>query len=202
VELVATLVYNITKVRKILNEVNENSVVLFPETVRIPWHTIKYYSRRKNLFIVYNDDTYVNGKFHITMKGVNRGRLEWMVHKYYLWKGDYADWDPAPRLAPIVKIRGYTACVAICYELAFVSRFNKLYAIGMIAKESKAEILLIPADWWFNFRLPQNVLSSAFNCIPSLKVGLFSCRRELAFVSTKKELQKITKKGWLSVEIS
>ena len=68
-EFAATLVYNITKVKKILKEVNENSVVLFPESVKIPWHIVKYYSENKKLFIIYNDDTYVNGKYHITKKG-------------------------------------------------------------------------------------------------------------------------------------
>jgi predicted amidohydrolase len=135
------------------------------------------------------------------MKGVDKGKLKWMVHKYYLWKGDYEDWDPAPILAPIVRIRNRVTVISICYEIAFVSRFNKPYQIGKIAKKAKAEILLMPADWAFNFRLPQNVLSSAFNCIPSLKVGLFSCRRELAFASTRKQKKKITEKGWVSVEI-
>jgi hypothetical protein len=59
----------------------------------------------------------------------------------------------------------------------------------------------MPADWWWNWGLPQNVLSSAFNCIPSLKAGLFSCRRNMAFASTRKQKNKITEKGWVSVEI-
>jgi predicted amidohydrolase len=200
-EFVATLVYNITKVKKILKEVNENSVVLFPESVKIPWYTVKYYSENKKLFIIYNDDSYVNGKYHITMKGVDKGKIKWMVHKYYLWEGDIGYWDPAPALNPIVKIRGRTVAVTICYEISKIAGYNKLYQIGKIIKKAKTEILLMPADWWFNFCMPQCALTSAFNNIPSLKVGVFSCRRELAFVSTKKERRKITKKGWVSIEI-
>ncbi|HUS98917.1 MAG TPA: hypothetical protein VMY59_01180 [Candidatus Thermoplasmatota archaeon] len=200
-EFVATLVYNITKVRKILNEVNKNSVILFPESVKIPWHTVKYYSEKKKLFIIYNDDTYVNGKYHITMKGIDAGKLKWMVHKHYLWEGDIGYWDPAPTLSPVVKIRNHTAAVTICFEISKIAGYNKLFNIGKLIKKAKVEILLMPADWWFNFSMPQCALTSAFNNIPSLKVGIFSCRRELAFVSTKTKREKITKKGWVSVEI-
>ncbi len=200
-ELVATLVYNIKKAKEILQEVNKNSVVLFPESVMLLWRTVKYYSEKKNLFIIYNDDTYINGKFHITMRGIDKGKLKWMVHKYYLWKSDCEDYDPAPKLAPIVKIRGHTACVVICYEIAFVAGFNKLYDIGNIAKKAKTEFLLMPANWFFNWRLPQYVSSIAFKRIPTLKASLFSTRRELAFANTVKEHNKITEKGWASIKI-
>ncbi len=200
-ELIATLVYNINKAKKILKQVPNNSVVLFPESIMIPSHTVRYYSEKKRLFVIYNYDYSGNGKCYITMKGIDKGKLRWMVHKYYLWKGDYDYWDPAPMLAPIVKIRGHTACVAICYEIAFVAGYNKLYAIGKIAKKAKAEILLMPADWYFNWMLPKYVSTIAFKRISSLKASLFSCRRELAFASTKKDRNKITEKGWVSVEV-
>ncbi len=200
-EFVATLVYNIKKAKEILQEVNKNSVVLFPESVMLLWHTVKYYSEKKNLFIIYNDDAYINGKFHITMRGIDKGKLKWMVHKYYLWKSDYEYCDPASKLAPIVKIRGHTACVAICYEIAFVAGFNKLYEIGKIMKKEKTELLLMPANWFFNWKLPQYVSSIAFRQIPNLKASLFSTRRELAFANTKKNRNKITEKGWVSIEI-
>ncbi|MFA5103017.1 MAG: hypothetical protein WC525_07665 [Candidatus Thermoplasmatota archaeon] len=200
-ELIATLVHNRDKAKKILKEVPNNSIVLLPESLWMKGHIINYYSKKKSLFIIYNQDTKINGKHYITMKGVDKGKVMWMVHKYFLWSTGGGYWFPAPKLDPIVKIRGHTAAVAICYELAFVSRFNKLYEIGKIAKKAKAEILLMPADWAYNFGLPQNVLSSAFNCIPSLKAGVFSCRQELAFVSTKLERTKITKRGWVSIEI-
>jgi hypothetical protein len=136
------------------------------------------------------------------MRGVDKGKQKWMVYKYYLWKEDYSvGWDPTPKLDPIVKIRGHTACVAICYEIAYIARFNKLYEIGKIAKKAKAELLLMPANWSFNFVLPQCTSSIAFKHIPSLKASLFSCRRELTFVSTKKERKKIIEKGWVSIEI-
>jgi hypothetical protein len=201
-ELIATLVHNRNKAKKILKEVPNNSIVLFAEAVMIPSYTVRYYSEKKNLFVIYNDDYYANGKAYITMKGVDKGKLKWMVHKYYLWKEDYSvGWDPAPKLAPIVKIRGHTACVAICYEIAFIAGFNKLYEIGKMAKKAKVELLFMPANWSFNWRLPQYVSSIAFKRIPSLKVSLFSTRRELAFVSTKKKCTKITKRGWISIEI-
>ncbi len=201
-ELIATLVHNKNKAKNILKEVPNNSIVLFAEAVEIPSYIVRYYSEKKNLFVIYNDDYYTNGKSHITMRGVDKGKQKWMVHKYYLWKEDYKEgWDPAPKLAPIVKIRGHTACVAICYEIAFVAGFNKLYEIGKIAKKAKAEILIMPANWSFNWRLPQCVSSIAFKCIPTLKASLFSTRRELAFASTKKKRTKITKKGWVSIEI-
>ena len=93
------------------------------------------------------------------------------------------------------------ACVAICYEIAFVAGYNKLYEIGKIAKKAKTELLLMPADWSFNWRLPPYVSTIAFKRIPSLKASFFSTRRKLAFASTKKERKKITEKGWVSVEI-
>ena len=200
-ELIATLVYDINKAKEILKQVPKNSVVLFPESIMLPAYIVRYYSKKKNLFVIYNDDYKVKGKYYITMKGIDKGKLKWMVHKYYLWKGDYDDWDPAPKLAPIVKIRGHTTCVAICYEIAYVAGFNKLYEIGKIAKKAKTELLLMPADWSFNWRLPPYVSSIAFKRISSLKTSLFSTRRELAFASTKKERKKITKKGWVSVKI-
>lgn len=201
-ELIATLVHNRNKAKNILKEVPNNSIVLFAEAVMIPSNTIKYYSEKKNLFVIYNDDYYGNGKCHITMRGVDKGKLKWMVHKYYLWKSDYKEgWDPAPKLAPIVKIRGHTACVAICYEIAFVAGYNKLYEIGKIAKKAKTELLLMPANWSFNWMVPQYASTIAFKRIPSLKASLFSTRRVLAFASTKKQRTKITKRGWVSVEI-
>jgi len=201
-ELIATLVHNRNKAKKILKEVPNNSIVLFAEAVMIPSNTVRYYSEKKSLFVIYNDDYYANGKSYITMRGVDKGKQKWIVHKYYLWKEDYSvGWDQAPKLAPIVKIRGHTACVAICYEIAFVARFNKLYEIGKIAKKAKAELLLMPANWSFNWMLPQYASSIAFKRIPSLKASLFSTRREMAFASTKKLRKKIIKKGWVSIEI-
>ena len=201
-ELIATLVHNRNKAKRILKEVPENSVVLFAEAVEIPPHIVKYYSQKKDLFVIYNDDYYPNGKSYITMRGVDKGKQKWMVHKYYLWKNDFKwGWNPAPRLAPIVKIRGHTACVAICYEIVFIARYNKLCEIGNIAKNAKAELLIMPANWSYNWRLPQYVSSIAFKRIPTLKASLFSARRELAFASTKKQRKKIMQKGWVSIEI-
>ena len=199
-ELIATLVCNRNKARKILKEVPNNSIVLLPESLWLEKYTVNYYSFKKKLFIIYNEDTRINGKHYITMKGVDKGKLKWMVHKYYLWNYDNY-WSPAPSLNPIVNIRSHIAGIAICYEIAKVAGYNKLFQIGKIVKKAKAEILLMPADWTFNWRLPQSILTSAFNNIPSLKVGVFSCRRELAFASTKKERKKIIEKGWVSIEI-
>lgn len=200
-KLIATLVYNRKKAIDILKEIPNNAVVLFPENVNLSFHAVRYYSKKKNLFIIYNDDGRVDGKCYNSMFGVDRGKLKWMVHKYFLWddENDYTDKPPHPD--PAVNIRGHKTCIAICYEIAFVSRFNKLYTIGKIAKKHKVEIMMLPANWEFNWTLPQCIMTSAFNCIPSLKVGLFSCRRELAFVSSKKNRTKITNKGWISIEI-
>ena len=201
-ELIATLVHNKNKAKNILKEVPNKSIVLFAEAVEIPPNIVKYYSKKKDLFVIYNEDYYNNGNSYISMRGVDKGKLKWMVHKYFLWKSDVkAGWDRPPELAPIVKIRGHTACVAICYEIAFVAGYNKLYDIGKIAKKAKTELLFMPANWSYNWMLPQYVSTIAFKRIPSLKVSLFSCRQELAFASTKKERKKITEKGWVSVEI-
>jgi len=200
-EFVATLVCNRNKARKILKEVNNNSIVLLPESLWMERYTVNYYSLTKNLFIIYNEDVCIEGKHYITMKGVDKGKLKWMVHKYFLWTTGDGYWTSAPKLDPIVKIRGHTAAVAICYEISKVAGYNKLFQIGKVIKKAKVEILLMPADWWWHWRLPQSALTSAFNNIPSLKVGVFSCRRELAFVSSKQKRTKITKKGWVSVEI-
>jgi len=84
-ELIAILVHNRNKVKRVMQEVPKNGVVLFPESLWLPWRTVQYYSEKKDLFIIYNEDICIKGKHYITMKGVDKGKLMWMVHKYFLW---------------------------------------------------------------------------------------------------------------------
>ncbi len=201
-ELIATLVHNRNKAKNILIEVPEKSIVLFAEDLMISPNIVKYYSEKKNLFVVYNEDYFVNGKAYISMRGIDKGKLKWMVHKYYLWKNDYrCGWNPAPKLDPIVKIRGHSTCVAICYEIAFIAGYNKLFSIGKLAKKAKVELLLMPANWSFNWGLPQYVSTIAFKRISSLKASLFSTKQGQAFIKTRRKLEKITERGWVSIEI-
>lgn len=199
-ELIATLVYTRSKAKRILQEIPPKSVVLLPEGLWMNPNVVDYYSRRKELFVIYNKDLIKNGRHFISMQGIDCGKLKWSVQKHYLWN-DYDGYWHSGELSPIVEIRGVTTAICICYELSKIAGHGKLFNLGRIIKEAKTELLLMPADWQFNWRLPQSVLTSAFNNIPSLKVGLFSCRQELAFADTKKERRKITKKGWVSVEI-
>jgi hypothetical protein len=73
VKFIATLVNSNKKAIKILKEIPENSVVLFPESVSLNGSTVKKYSLERGLFIIYNSDTNENGKFYISMRGVDEG---------------------------------------------------------------------------------------------------------------------------------
>ncbi len=48
-ELIATLVHNRNKAKKILKEVPNNSIVLFAEAVEIPSYTVRLLLRKEKL---------------------------------------------------------------------------------------------------------------------------------------------------------
>lgn len=196
--LVATMCSKPNQAIDILKEIPNNAVVLFPENVEVSPNMVRYYSKKKNLFVIFNQDYYS----YITMRGVDCGTETWQVQKYYLSKGDMKwGWKQAPELSPIITIRGRKTCVAICYEIAYIAFCNKLGTIGRLAKTNNVEIIIMPANWSYNWALPQYISTIAFKKIPSLKASLFSTTRELAFASMKKERKKIVKRGWVSIEI-
>jgi hypothetical protein len=73
--------------------------------------------------------------------------------------------------------------------------------LGRVLQEYQPEILLLPANWEFNFPLVENIIETAENKIRSLNVILFSCTNTVAIVMNRKEIKKIKRFGWADAEI-
>jgi len=199
-KLVATLVNSVHKAHKILNEIPDNSVILFPELPELEDSYVRKISKEKQLFVIYNHDIRKNGKTYITMKGVDNGKQVWRVRKYHLWKTDYEDYAQPPAPEPIVNIRGITAAVEICYGMSKIGGHGRLFHYGYQIAKHNPEILLFPANWEFNWHIPEDVIASAIKCIPSVKVALFSCTRCYAIASTRAKAKKIISRGWVEID--
>ena len=115
--------------------------------------------------------------------------------------GDDFKYYSASRSEPIVNIRGKVASVFICNDLTTIGRNNYLFPMGEVIKKYKTEILCMPSNWLFNFELVEDTLETAFNKIPPLQAGLFSCTHKLALAYTRKEKIRLDDWGWESVEI-
>ncbi len=68
-------------------------------------------------------------------------------------------------------------------------------------QEYQPEILLLPANWEFNFPLVENIIETAENKIRSLNVILFSCTNTVAIVMNRKEIKKIKRFGWADADV-
>jgi hypothetical protein len=199
--LVATLVGKSKYAKKILQSVPENSVVLLPESVSLIGDFVKKISTDRGLFIIYNSDTVENGKKYIAMRGVDNGEEVWQVRKFKLWPTDIENGFSASRAEPIVKIRDKIAALFICYDMVTIGRDNRLFAMGRVLQKYKPEVLLLPANWFFNFELVDNIIDTAMNNISSLKVCLFSCTNTVGIVKTRGKKVKFDSFGWEGVEI-
>ena len=198
--IVATLTGRVSKAEKLLNKVPLGSVVLLPEAVEISSQYVRKVSRDRKLFIIFNEDAIENDKHYITMKAYDSGEYQWRVRKFKLWGDDFKYYS-ASRSEPIVNIRGKVASVFICNDLTTIGRNNYLFPMGEVIKKYKTEILCMPSNWLFNFDLVENTLETAFNKIPTLKAGLFSCTHKLALAYTRREKIRLDDWGWESVEI-
>jgi hypothetical protein len=199
--LIATLMDTRKHAEHILKDVPYNSVVLFPESVDLRKKTVKEYSVKKNLFIIFNKDSHKNGKQYITMRRIDNGIEVWRVRKFKLWHTDTKDGFSASRAEPIVTIRGKTAAVFICYDMVTIGRENRLFALGEVFKKYKPEILLLPANWEFNFPLVEDIMKTAIKNIPSIQVALFSCTNTFALIIERNNIRKISKHGWIEINM-
>ena len=199
--LVATLVDASKYAKKILQSVPENSVVLLPEAVSLNGSFVKRISSERGLFIIYNSDMVENGKRYIAMRCVDNGEEVWRVRKFKLWHTDIEDGFSASRAEPIVKIRGKTAALFICYDLVTIGRDNRLFALGRALQKYKSEILLLAANWAFNFGLVENIIDTAMNNIGSLRACLFSCTNTFGIATLQDRIRRLKKLGWIGFDL-
>ena len=168
-KLISTIVGDSKYAKKILAEIPENSVILFPESLSLSGTIVKKYSQERDLFIIYNSDTKENGKHFISMRGVDNGEEVWRVRKFNLWHSDKIDGFDAPRKPePLVHIRNMNAGVFICYDAV------KIFQMKEMLIQNKIEVLLIPANWHFNFKLIQRIIDFSMKYIPTLYCTIFS----------------------------
>ena len=194
--LIATLVSDSRTAYKILRDVPENSVVLFPESVDLNRRIVDEFSKKRGLFVVYNDDVKLGGRRYIAMKGVDNGELKWIVRKFNLWHSDKIDGFAAPNQPePFVYIRNRKAGVFICYDAV------KIFQMREMLEQEKIELLLIGANWQYNFELIQKIIDFSMKYIPTLHGIIFSNTRNLAVANTRKETKKIKNTGWVDVDI-
>lgn len=195
-KIIATLVSNPRTAYKILREIPRDSVILFPESVDLSHNKVNKYSEDRQLFVIYNQDTVKNGKNYITMKGVDNGEYQWIVRKFNLWYSDKIDGFATPsKPEPFVYIRNRKAGVFICYDAV------KIFQMRELLEQEKIELLLIGANWQYNFELIQKIIDFGMKYIPTLRGVVFSNTRNLAIVKTRKETMKIKSAGWVDVDI-
>ena len=200
-ELVATLVKKLPDAKKILQQVPNRSIVLFPENVCFDPRTVRKYSQEKNLFIIYNHDLTIGKKKFIAMDGMDRGKEMWTVRKFNLWHTDYRHYVQAPEPEPIVSVRGYRSALVICYDIMKITCRGRILDVGRQVKKERPMLFFVTANWTYNFGIPQASITTIMNNIKSIRASVFSSTHGYALISTKKEKQKITKKGWISIEI-
>jgi len=174
---------------------------LFPENVCFDPRTVRKYSQEKNLFVIYNHDLRISGKKYIAMSGVNKGKEMWTVRKFNLWYTDYRHYVPAPEPEPIVTVRGHKSFLLICYDIMKITCRGRILDFGKQIKKERPEIFFFSANWTYNFGIPQASITSVMNNIKSIRASVFSSTHGYALIATKKEKQKITKKGWISIKI-
>lgn len=81
-----------------------------------------------------------------------------------------------------------------------IAGHGRLFHYGYQIAKHNPEILLFPANWEFNWHIPEDVIASAIKCMPSVKVALFSCTRRYAIASTRIKTKKIISRGWVEID--
>lgn len=193
--LVATCAETVKQALTILDQVPPNSVVLFPENISLIGYTIMKYSKQKNLFIIINLDITVDNKNYIAMKAFDQGKYLWTVKKFNIWPSELEDgWTPAEP-NPYVTIRGLRAGIYICYDCA------KIYKMAPELRERGIELILVAANWIFNYRFLEDLFNFCIRYLPSIKAIIFSNNCKMAIIQTPLIKKKITSPGYLEVEI-
>ena len=208
-KLISTLVKNARKAYDILEQVPETSIVLLPEGCFPKREVVATVSKRRRLFVVFNEDPYhEEGRRYNAMIGMEEGTVVWRVRKYFLWEEEKDSVDSPPEPEPIVNIRRMNTAVVICYELSKVAGYGRLFPIGETIAEAKTKILLMPAYWQFNWGMPKQVTNICVKKIPSLIASAFASSNirhgeAYAMVYSKHEGYHETRErnGWVGAEI-
>jgi predicted amidohydrolase len=183
VNVVSTLVKESGNVLVILESVPRGSIVLLPENEKFGdknwdedenFKTVSEVSKLRNLFVLINEPVAQDGLRYDSMIGLDNGTPMFWVRKYHLFDDEAEFIARPPKPEPIVKIRGVKTGIAICYELSKIGGYGRLWEYGTIFQEANIELLLLPAVWEYNWRLPQLVVSACFRSIPNLKLCAFS----------------------------
>jgi hypothetical protein len=193
--LVATLISDRAAALQILRETPNNSVILLPETLTmISKHIIKH-SLKKNLFIIYQSDLKIEDKTYVTFRGVDQGKEEWKIRKFNLWDSDIEYGYTPSKPEPNVSIRNHPTSLFICYDCA------KVYQMKNQLINHKTEILMISANWQFNFNYIEQVTDFALKYVPTLNYCMFSNTNTLSFIKTKTKEKRVTETGYVISEI-
>ena len=194
--LVATLCDSRAIAMKILEEVPDKSIVLLPETVEILGKTLVPLSKQKDLFIIYNQDIKIDDKWYIAFHGIDKGEYKFRVRKFNLWDSDIEYGYTPSEPEPFVSIRNHPASLFICYDCA------KIYQLKDQLINHKTEILMISANWQFNFNFLDQITNFALKYIPTLKYCILSNTNTLSFIKTRTEEKRITKPGYVKLGIN
>jgi len=193
--LISTLVDSTAAALQILRDVPDNSIVLLPETVSFLSTTIKPYSIKKNLFIIFNSDVIIDGKNYIAMRAINHGQYQWTVKKFKLWYTDIKYGISAAKPEPIIGILGRKSALFICND------FSQIYQMKDYLLKNEIEILMVTANWEYNFEFITRGFSFSLNHIPTLKCCMFSNTRKMAIVKSQNQEKRIKRAGYVELTI-
>ena len=193
--LISTLCSSRAGAMKILKAVPHNSIVLFPESVSFLSTTLKPYSIDKNLFIIFNSDIIIDGKTYISMRAINQGEFQWTVRKFKLWHTDLKAGISASKPEPIVDIRGKKSALFICND------FSQIYQMKDYLLKNEIEILMLTANWEYNFEFITRGFSFSMKHIPTLKICMFSNTRKMAIVKSQNQEKRIKRAGYVELTI-
>jgi len=180
---------------KILREVPCGSVILFPETIELLGKTLVPISKQKELFIIYNQNIKIDGKWFITFHGIEKGEYKFRVQKFNLWKSDIEYGYTASKPEPNVSIRNHPTSLFICYDAV------EIFKMSHMLRQEKIEYLLIAANWQFNFPLIERITDFALKYVPTLKYCMFSNTNTLSFIKTKDEKKRIEGTGYVELRL-
>lgn len=193
--LISTLCDSRAQAIKILQQVPNDSIVLFPESVCFMSRKIMPYSVKKNLFIIYNQDIKVDNKWYIAMHAIDQDQYRFTIKKFNLWPSDLKAGCVPSKPEPYITIRGHKSALFICYDATKIFKmYNELF-------EHQVEILMITANWTFNFDLIRRIIDFTLHYVKSLKVVMFSNTCKMALIKTRYETKTITQTGFVELEI-
>jgi len=193
--LISTLCDSRAAAMQIISKAPNNSVILFPETIPLLSTTIKPYSIEKNLFIIFNSDVVIDGKTYIAMRAIDQGEYQSTVRKFKLWYTDFDDGYSAAKYEPIIDIRGRKSALFICND------FSQIYQMKDYLLKNEIEILMLTANWEYNFEFITRGFSFSMKHIPTLKICMFSNTREMAIVKSRNQEKRIEGTGYVELRL-